>query len=101
VVGDGGTLSLGVNVPGGQQVYIASDGEMSYTSAHSANIPGDAVRDGWSKTGCDNSGKLSFKGGLYACPGDNGYQVYGQTSTVPFNDQCLGFEALASMFGGV
>ena len=41
-----GTLSLNVAVPGGQQVYIAPNGLLSYTVAHSANIPAGSITSG-------------------------------------------------------
>ncbi|KAF2963344.1 hypothetical protein GQX73_g10230 [Xylaria multiplex] len=39
VPGYDGRLGLRVNVPGGQQVYVAPDGSLSFTQAHSAYIP--------------------------------------------------------------
>ncbi|KAI0397695.1 hypothetical protein F5Y17DRAFT_454849 [Xylariaceae sp. FL0594] len=36
-------MSLSVTVPGGQQVYVAPDGSLSYTIAHSAYIPPGSV----------------------------------------------------------
>ncbi|KAF2115205.1 hypothetical protein BDV96DRAFT_612582 [Lophiotrema nucula] len=90
------TLSLGVIVPGGQQIYVAADGTLSYTIPHSAYIPEGSVRDGWTKTEGENFGNLVFEGGLVACPtGTNdGYQVYGQIPNVTLSSDCLGFDAL-------
>lgn len=41
-----GTLSLNTEVPGGQQVYIAPNGLLSYTPAHSASIPTGSITSG-------------------------------------------------------
>jgi len=97
--GGDGTLGLGVVVPGGQQVYVAENGELSYTVPHSAFIPDGAVVDQFSKTapGANNLGTLNFETGFVACPvgGDGqGYQVYGQNQGFEASSDCLGFSAL-------
>ncbi|KAF2477855.1 uncharacterized protein BDR25DRAFT_4618 [Lindgomyces ingoldianus] len=98
LAGGVGTLSLGVIVPGGQQVYIAPDGTMSYTAPHSAYKPEGSVVDGWSRSPVnDQFGYLTFSGGLVACPVDANnkpWQVYGQIASVTLSPQCLGFSAL-------
>ncbi|KAI1125614.1 hypothetical protein F5Y10DRAFT_226818 [Nemania abortiva] len=43
------TMSLVVTVPGGQQVYVAPDGSLSYTQAHSAYIPEGSIITGFSR----------------------------------------------------
>jgi len=91
------TLSLSVEVPGGQQVYIAPDGTMSYTQAHSANIPPGSILDGWSR---DESGAgyghLYWQGGLVGCPVEGkGYQIYGLLPGLTYDD-CLGFTAVTN-----
>ncbi|KAI0192776.1 hypothetical protein F4808DRAFT_442742 [Astrocystis sublimbata] len=53
------TLSLDVTVPGGQQVYVAPDGALSYTQAHSAAIPADSVLIGFSRL---ENGNLKSEG---------------------------------------
>lgn len=90
------TLGLGVVVPGGQQVYVAPDGSVSYTVAHSAYMPTGSIVDGWSRTEGESFGHLTFKDGLIACPAGEGkgYQVYGQIAGVNFAPECLGFSAL-------
>lgn len=93
------TLGLGVVVPGGQQVYVASNGELSYTVPHSAYIPSGASVDEFSRTapGSNGLGTLNFETGFVACPvgGDNkGYQVYGQNQGFEASSDCLGFSAL-------
>ncbi|KAI1292388.1 hypothetical protein F5Y03DRAFT_375970 [Xylaria venustula] len=45
---DSTTMSLDVTVPGGQQVYLAPDGSLSYTQAHSAYIPPGSIVTGFS-----------------------------------------------------
>lgn len=92
---------MGVIVPGGQQVYVAPDGALSYTQAHSAYVPEGSVRDGWSRTEGEYFGNLAFKDGLIACPTEgngNGWQVFGKLEGVGFKPECLGFNALTGMF---
>jgi hypothetical protein len=101
--GGDGLLGLGVVVPGGQQVYVAKNGELSYTVPHSAAIPEGAVVDQFSKTapGANNLGTLDFETGFVACPvgGDGqGYQVYGQNQGFEASSDCLGFSALTCEF---
>jgi hypothetical protein len=45
--GDTADNSVQVLVPGGQQVYISSDGELGFTQAHSAYVPPGAYFGGW------------------------------------------------------
>jgi hypothetical protein len=98
--GGEGTLSLGVVVPGGQQVYVAPGGALSYTTAHSAYIPTGSIVDQFSKTAPSNGnsfGYLNFETGFVACPvgaADAGYQVFGQTDSFKASSDCLGFSAL-------
>ena len=94
------TLSLGVIVPGGQQVYVAPDGSLSYTGAHSGFIPTGSVVDGFSReqpTAGQQFGYLNFDTGFVACPAGEGqgYQVFGQVDGATFGPACLGFNALA------
>jgi hypothetical protein len=94
------TLGMGVVVPGGQQVYIAADGAVKYTIAHSAAIPEGAVVTGWSTAAGNGFGILSNEnGGFIACPcedEENVWQVYAALEGLEFDDACLGFSALAS-----
>ncbi|KAH8724387.1 hypothetical protein GQ44DRAFT_618153 [Phaeosphaeriaceae sp. PMI808] len=95
------TLSLGVIVPGGQQAYVAKDGALSYTQAHSAFIPDGAVRDQFSRDapqGGNSFGFLHFETGWVACPAGEGkgYQVFGQVDGATFAPECLGFNMLAA-----
>ncbi|KAI1093052.1 hypothetical protein F5B19DRAFT_172771 [Rostrohypoxylon terebratum] len=47
--GGNDTLYLDVAVPGGQQVYVAADGSLSYTVAHSGALPEGANATGWTR----------------------------------------------------
>ncbi|KAF1930289.1 uncharacterized protein M421DRAFT_418604 [Didymella exigua CBS 183.55] len=93
------TLSLGTVVPGGQQVYVAPDGALSYTIAHSAYIPPGSYVDDFSITpaaSANTLGTLSFETGFTACPvgaAGAGYQVYGQTQNFEASSDCIGFTA--------
>lgn len=94
------TLGLGVVVPGGQQVYVAPGGALSYTGAHSGSMPSGSIVDKFSReapTGESQFGHLSFETGFVACPAGEGqgYQVFGQvTDGSAFGADCLGFSAL-------
>ncbi|KAF7934012.1 uncharacterized protein EAE97_008373 [Botrytis byssoidea] len=77
-VSNGNTLGLNTEVPGGQQVYIATDYSVSYTQPHSADTHG-GVASGWTYTAGENGslGSLSFPDyGFIACrEGDGVYAV--------------------------
>ncbi|KAK7756957.1 hypothetical protein SLS62_000973 [Diatrype stigma] len=71
--GGNGTLSLNVAVPGGQQVYIAPDGSLSYTEPHSASMPDGSVSTGFSRQRSESFGAPvnvfnSIMEGWVACP---------------------------------
>jgi len=70
-----------VQVPGGQRIYIAQDGAVSYTSAHSGSMGGDAIANGWynkrtyftsgthvTVVGWKEPGSKKGEGGLLMCP---------------------------------
>ena len=93
---------MGVIVPGGQQAYVAPDGALSYTVAHSAYIPSGSIVDQFSKeapTAGSQFGHLNFETGFIACPAGEGqgYQVFGQITNGTFGAECLGFSALTGM----
>ncbi|CAI6334643.1 unnamed protein product [Periconia digitata] len=96
LAGGEGTLSLGVVVPGGQQIYVAPDGALSYTQPHSVYKPEGSVVEGWSRTEGEALGQLSFSDGLVACPTVEGkpWQVYGQLPGLELSPDCLGFSAI-------
>jgi hypothetical protein len=104
LAGGDNTLSLGVVVPGGQQVYIAPDGSLSYTQPHSVFMPEGSIQTGFSRTAPVNDqafGYLNYGAGFVACPpaaanATEGYQVYGATTNATtFGPECLGFSALS------
>ncbi|KAL8708508.1 MAG: hypothetical protein Q9225_007590, partial [Loekoesia sp. 1 TL-2023] len=81
----GGGASLDTAVPGGQEIYVAPNGALSYTQAHSASSPpGSAFQTFNATTGGDNGslGEFTFTGlgatGFLACPvtADGPYQVF-------------------------
>ncbi|KAI1141929.1 hypothetical protein F5Y05DRAFT_210281 [Hypoxylon sp. FL0543] len=84
--GGNNTIALDVIVPGGQQVYIAADGSLSYTAAHSATLPEGAVTTGFERTRSESFGApvvLSHSGQSWLmCPVTEGeprertYQLY-------------------------
>lgn len=97
------TLSLGVVVPGGQQVYVAPNGALSYTTAHSAYIPEGSIVTGFNRTAAPNSdafGYLTWEDGFIACPcsAEDGWRVYGNITNGTFSDECLSFSAIACKF---
>ncbi|KAI0447264.1 hypothetical protein F4803DRAFT_546478 [Xylaria telfairii] len=87
VIGNGTTtMSLEVSVPGGQQVYVAPDGTLSYTQAHSAAIPPGSTVVGFSRQRSEAFGApvYLYSAGLYwyLCPVTEGaprertYQIF-------------------------
>ncbi|KAI2621258.1 hypothetical protein GGR54DRAFT_94562 [Hypoxylon sp. NC1633] len=80
------TLSLAVLAPSGQQVYIAVDGSLSYTTEHSAGLPDGAVATGFTRTQSESFGAplvLGHSGDSWLiCPVSDGeprertYQLY-------------------------
>lgn len=96
-------------VPGGQQVYIDPSGALSFTQAHSANIPQGSSLGPFHYADDEPWAHYSFAGwdatGFMACPaGDNRWQVFAaiQNATVPHGnvDECLGFSAVALTYTG-
>ncbi|KAI1386689.1 uncharacterized protein F4822DRAFT_324298 [Hypoxylon trugodes] len=85
-VGGNNTLSLDVGVPGGQQVYIAPDGSLSYTTAHSAAIPEGSIVTGFERQRSESFGAPVVLGNAgqfwLMCPVSDGeprertYQLY-------------------------
>lgn len=92
-------------VPGGQMVYVAPDGSLSYTVAHSASIPPGSATTTFTHTPSNPStgqlGTFGFTGlgatGFVACPlaGGSAYQVFADVSGKDWS-QCIGFDALTS-----
>ncbi|KAI1465846.1 uncharacterized protein F4812DRAFT_466267 [Daldinia caldariorum] len=84
--GGNGTVFLDVGVPGGQQVYIAENGALSYTIPHSGQIPDGSVATGFSRQVSNAFGApvllYHASGTWYICPVGEGepkekvYQLY-------------------------
>lgn len=98
--GGEGTLSMGVVVPGGQQVYVEPDtGRVKYTQAHSAAKPEGSIETGWNLSQGESFGHLANEaGGFLACPceDDDSWKVFVALDGLKFDDDCLGFDALSS-----
>ncbi|KAI1763878.1 hypothetical protein GGR53DRAFT_342593 [Hypoxylon sp. FL1150] len=80
---NGGMTAMAVQVPGGQQIYAAVDGQVQFTKAHSSSTPPGSLVGGWfNKTvvvsDCDEEPPRyvfdylapdgSNKGGVKICP---------------------------------
>ncbi|KAH6647904.1 hypothetical protein BKA67DRAFT_662649 [Truncatella angustata] len=94
-----GMTAMAVEVPGGQAIYVAPNGQVKYTQAHSAYMPQGSLLGGWfNKTVVSDCAPdtevLDFlatdgsnRGGLMLCPGTQGfmegtgasYQLYANT----------------------
>ncbi|KAG4433083.1 hypothetical protein IFR05_011423 [Cadophora sp. M221] len=106
-----GMSSMWVEVPGGQQTYIRSDGSLGYTQAHSAYVPTDAYRGGFvnvtiSSDCSSDINVFTWKApdgsseGILACPDvpfymENiaTYQIYARTPQFNLTD-CIELEGL-------
>ena len=108
VFAPGGT-SMDTEVPGGQQVYIDPNGALSFTQAHSANIPAGSSYGPFVYEAGEPWSHYLYRGwgasGFMACPTeDNRWQVFGAlaNATVPKGDvnECLGFSAMAITYEG-
>lgn len=104
-----GGSALDTEVPGGQQVYIDPNGALSFTQAHSANIPAGSSYGPFAYEAGEPWSHYSYQGwgatGFMACPTeDNRWQVFGAlaNATVPKGDvnECLGFSAMAITYKG-
>lgn len=105
-------------VPGGQEIYVAPNGALGFTQAHSASYPpGSALQTFNATIGTINGvlGQFTFEGlgatGFLACPvnanGTGPYQVFADVKglsdkDVPggCKDECLGFDALTAPYNG-
>ncbi|ORY75789.1 hypothetical protein BCR37DRAFT_395467 [Protomyces lactucae-debilis] len=95
-----GRASLAVSVPGGQQVYVNSDGRLSYTVPHSGNTGTDSTVTGFSVASSGSSNvNLNFNGknSFLACPvsGAAGeYDIYAAEKTT--RTDCTGISILGT-----
>ncbi|KAL8767756.1 MAG: hypothetical protein Q9209_005842 [Squamulea sp. 1 TL-2023] len=119
----GGGAGLDTVVPGGQQVYVAPNGKLSYTIAHSGYAPpGSAVKTftaTFPTSGDATLGSFSFHGlggnTFLACPshkvdseeGPFPYQVFVDVAALSDRDvpsgckaDCLGFGAVIAKYEG-
>jgi hypothetical protein len=107
-----GGLSMNVEVPGGQQVYVDKTGRMRYTIAHSGFIPPGSITGGFVYEAGAFGGNQPFadrlshpKGGFVACPGKgkgkNTYRVYVARKGFKAGKGCLGFDWLAQNTTGI
>jgi len=107
-----GGYSMDTEVPGGQQIYVAPDGSLSFTQAHSIYIPTGSALGPFTVTAGVPDARYSFTGwgasGFMACPNTasdpTSWQVFAalQNATVPTKNvnDCLGFDALALNYTG-
>lgn len=102
-----------VSVPGGQAIYVDSNGALRFTQPHSASMGQGSSTGPFQYTPGSSSGnglgQYAYKGqgasGFVACPtDDNKYQVFAGLAniTAPKGDasDCLGFSALTSVYQG-
>ena len=97
------------NVPGGQTVYVAKNGALSYTPAHEGNVISLAYPSGFSYSSesqtSNGPGYFTFSGtpskGWLACPTANGgpWQVYAYIREAN-NQRCMEFEATGEPYEG-
>ncbi|PBP18281.1 hypothetical protein BUE80_DR011004 [Diplocarpon rosae] len=102
------SLYLKAAVAGGQQVYVAEDGSLSFKGAHSAYIAPPRVAGPFEYTPAladGTSGSLTFQGGSFtACPAGknptNGtaYQIFAVAITNPAN--CIPFQLVTTVWEG-
>lgn len=95
-------LSLDVTVPGGQQVYVSSDGLLEFTQAHSANTGEGSFTTGFGVV----DGDVKFEeNDFFACPlgedEDGAYGVWAVSRVAGSNAGagCLGFPFRAQEVG--
>lgn len=100
-----GSLSLSVQVPGGQQVFIGPDGALGYTGPHSASVPEGSDRVGFTYTPQKTEGSvgtLNHEAGFVACPegGEGAYRIYSGKNTVKDQSACVGVGLATSEWKG-
>ncbi|EIN06512.1 hypothetical protein PUNSTDRAFT_127270 [Punctularia strigosozonata HHB-11173 SS5] len=105
-IGGSSTLELDDEVPGGQQIYVQSNGALGYTAPHSAVIPAGATLTGFFWTGGAAAGDLGFIGlgatSFIACPTTSGgppYQIFENVAGGDFSS-CIGFDARTTEYSG-
>lgn len=101
-------VSLDVEVPGGQQLYVQKNGALAYTIPHSGAVPEGSYTSGFGYLENPHEGEVStwsFTGaggatGLLACKTKDGeYQVFANVKGFQ-QTGCLGFDAAATKVKG-
>ena len=90
-------FDLAVLASGGQRVYIARNGALSYTPPGSGPVPAGSMYDQFRRQAPADGqsyGRLSHRYPFIACPsaGQGEYQVFVQVPNQGFNGDCKGFE---------
>ncbi|CRG91352.1 hypothetical protein PISL3812_08400 [Talaromyces islandicus] len=104
---DNGAAGLYANIPGGQDIFVAPDGSLSFTEPHMEGVfpPGSIAYSGFTYTAPAEPGTvaiLGFKGngstGFVACPRKGAYpwQIYVQLPGKNYTSGCLGFDVSAA-----
>jgi hypothetical protein len=102
------SLSLDDVVPGGQSVYVTTDGQLGYTIAHSASFPDGSLRTPFIYTPeatPGTVGNLKFNAGEFeACPdaaaGVDVYQVYASAVAGFVRTDCIGINIVTATYTG-
>lgn len=96
-----------VEVPGGQRVYVAPSGALSYTRPHSAYIPPGSSTTGFKYVPHENYGNYYYKDGFMACPVPADrirFQVFAgiKDADVPRGNvsECQGFDVVTTRYVG-
>ena len=89
-------ITQNVEVPGGQQIYVAPNGAVSFTQAHSGLAPTGSIFAGFS---VEDDGGLTFAGGDFlSCPPvdqTQNYQLYAAAIATP-SDDCISIRLLTA-----
>ncbi|KAH8695233.1 IgE-binding protein [Talaromyces proteolyticus] len=108
-------FNMDVEVPGGQTLYVAPSGALSFTTAHSMSMPAGSQQgpfDNQQPSSGEEFGTYTTSSfgatGFMACPDDatnaSSWQVFAaiRNATVPTGnvDDCLGFDALTTSYTG-
>lgn len=104
---DGGSdaLSMSVQVPGGQEVYIAQDGALGFSLAHTPPGSEAIASKGFAKSEGRLFGGLSYvDGGFFACPVEGSptvWQIFVNISHFRQSWSCVSFDVLTVNTTGI
>lgn len=96
-------------VPGGQIVYVETNGAIGFSQAHSSSIPEGSYVSGFTYTPSDTAGvpgRFNFNGGpgskgWTACPqADGTYKIFARLEGLVFLPECNAFEPFANAYAG-